>query len=214
MLKHKLIMEQKFVSNSQESTRMFKSSFLELFSKIHFVTPLILFVPVVSFFIYQSIFVFHLSVLPILLLIIAGIFVWSLTEYLMHRFLFHYHPTSSFGKRIHFIFHGVHHDYPNDAKRLVMAPAVSIPLAFLYYYLFRFLIGEQYVAPFFSGFVLGYLFYDMTHYAIHHLTFKNGIWMRIKKHHMVHHYKDHDHGYGVSSKFWDIIFRTDFEEMK
>ncbi|HWY11137.1 MAG TPA: sterol desaturase family protein [Bacteroidia bacterium] len=207
-------MEQKFVSNSQESTRMFKSNFLELFSKIHFVTPLILFVPVVTFFIYKSIFVFHLGIVSILLLIAAGIFVWSLTEYLMHRFLFHYHPTSSFGKRLHFVFHGVHHDYPNDAKRLVMAPAVSIPLAFLYYYLFRFLIGEQFVAPFFSGFVSGYLFYDMTHYAIHHLSFKNGLWMRIKKHHMIHHYKDDDHGYGVSSKFWDIIFRTDFEEMK
>ena len=193
---------------------MFKSDFLELFSKIHFVTPLILFVPVVAFFIYKSIFVFHLGVVSILLLIVAGIFVWSLTEYLMHRFLFHYHPTSNFGKRLHFIFHGVHHDYPNDAKRLVMAPAVSIPLAFLYYYLFCFLIGEQFVAPFFSGFVSGYLFYDMTHYAIHHLTFKSGLWMRIKKHHMVHHYKDDHNGYGVSSKFWDIIFRTDFEEMK
>ncbi len=207
-------MEPKFVSNSQESTRMFKSNFLELFSKIHFATPLILFLPVVGFFIYKSVFVFHLALLPIILLIVAGVFIWSLTEYLMHRFLFHYHPTSSFGKRLHFIFHGVHHDYPNDAKRLVMAPAVSIPLAFIYYYSFRFLIGEQFVAPFFSGFVSGYLFYDMTHYAIHHFSFKNGLWMRIKKHHMVHHYKDDHNGYGVSSKFWDIVFRTDFEKIK
>ena len=132
----------------------------------------------------------------------------------MHRFLFHYHPTSEFGKRIHFIFHGVHHDYPNDAKRLVMAPAVSVPLAVLYYFLFRLLLGEMNVAPFFTGFVVGYLFYDMTHYAIHHFTFKSGIWLKIKKHHMVHHYKDHDHGYGVSSKLWDIIFRTDFKDPK
>ena len=191
---------------------MFKSNFLELFSKIHFVTPLILFVPVVAFFLYKSIFDFHLGVLPIILLFIAGIFVWSLTEYLMHRFLFHYHPTSSFGKRLHFIFHGVHHDYPNDAKRLVMAPAVSIPLAFLYYYLFRFLIGEQYVAPFFSGFVSGYLFYDMTHYAIHHFNFKSKFWLDLKHHHMIHHYKDMHNGFGVSSKFWDLIFRTSFRK--
>ena len=203
-----------FVSNSQESTRMFKSDFLEMFSKIHFLTPLILFVPVVLYFLYKTIFVFHLPVLNILLLFIAGVIIWSLTEYIMHRFLFHYHPTSEFGKRIHFIFHGVHHDYPNDAKRLVMAPAVSVPLAVLYYFLFRLVLGEMNVAPFFTGFVVGYLFYDMTHYAIHHFTFKSGIWLKIKKHHMVHHYKDHDHGYGVSSKLWDIIFGTDFKDPK
>ncbi len=206
-------MKQKFVSNSQESTRMFKSDFLEMFSKIHFITPLIIFLPVVGYFMYKTIFVFSLSILPIILLLIAGVFIWSLTEYLMHRFLFHYHPTSAFGQRIHFIFHGVHHDYPNDAKRLVMAPAVSVPLAVLYYFLFRFILGEANVAPFFSGFVLGYLFYDMTHYAIHHFSFKNGIWMKIKMHHMIHHYKDDDHGYGVSSKFWDIIFGSDFKEL-
>ena len=207
-------MKPNFVSNSQESTRMFQSKFFEAFSKIHPATPLIIFLPVIGYFMYKTFYVFDLSILAIILLFLAGIFIWSLTEYVMHRFLFHYHPTSEWGKRIHFVFHGVHHDYPNDAKRLVMAPAVSIPLAVLYYYLFYLLIGEARVAPFFSGFVLGYLFYDMTHYAIHHFYFKNGLWMKIKKHHMVHHYRDHDNGYGVSSKFWDIIFGTDFKEPK
>src|SRR5947199_368900 len=120
-------MKQKFVSNSEESTKMFQSSFLEAFSKIHFMVPLFLFVPVVSFFIYKTFFSYHLAIIPAILLFAAGAFIWSFTEYIMHRFLFHYHPTSNFGKRLHFIFHGVHHDYPNDAKRLVMAPAVSIP---------------------------------------------------------------------------------------
>lgn len=207
-------MKQKFVSNSQESSRMFKSDFFEMFSKIHFTTPLIIFVPVVGYFIYKTFFVFKLAILASILLFAAGIFVWSFTEYVMHRFLFHYHPTSNFGKRVHFIFHGVHHDYPNDAKRLVMAPAVSVPLAVLYYFLFRALIGEANVAPFFSGFVVGYLVYDMTHYAIHHFQFKNGWWMKVKMHHMVHHYKDDENGYGVSSKFWDIIFRTDYKNQQ
>jgi 4-hydroxysphinganine ceramide fatty acyl 2-hydroxylase len=204
-------MKQTFVSNSQESTRMFKNDIFEMFSKIHFATPLVLFVPVVGYFIYKTFFVFHIAVLIALGLFAAGVFAWSLTEYVMHRFLFHYHPTSAFGKRVHFIFHGVHHDYPNDAKRLVMAPAVSVPLAFLYYYIFRAILGADFVSPFFSGFVCGYLFYDMTHYAIHHFQFKNGLWQKIKMHHMVHHYKDDENGYGVSSKFWDIIFRTDFK---
>ena len=193
---------------------MFKSDFLEMFSKIHFLTPVVIFLPVIIYFIYKTFFVFHLEFLISGLLFIVGILTWSLTEYLMHRFLFHYQPTSEVGKRLHFIFHGVHHDYPNDAKRLVMAPAVSVPLAFLYYFIFRMILGEQQVAPFFSGFVLGYLFYDMTHYAIHHFSFKGGLWMKLKTHHMIHHYKDDDHGYGVSSKLWDIIFGSDFKEIK
>ena len=204
-------MQQKFVSNSKESTRMFKNDILESMSKMHFTLPLFIFVPVIVYFMYRAIGVFHEPVLYIIGLFIAGGLVWSLTEYLMHRFLFHYKPSSKIGQRLHFIFHGVHHDYPNDAKRLVMAPAVSIPLAFLYYFLFKAILGEQHVAAFFSGFVAGYLFYDMTHYAIHHFSFKNGLWLKLKKHHMIHHYRDDDHGYGVSSKLWDVVFRSDFK---
>ncbi|MBS1646343.1 MAG: sterol desaturase family protein [Bacteroidetes bacterium] len=191
---------------------MFKSDFLEIFSKMHPATPLIIFVPVILFFMYQTLFILKLNWGYALLFIIGGLFVWTITEYILHRFLFHYKPSSKIGQRIHFIFHGVHHDYPNDAKRLVMAPAVSVPLAILFYYLFKALVGEAYVAPFFTGFVIGYLIYDMTHYAIHHFQFKNAFWQQIKKHHMVHHYVDDDNGYGVSSKFWDIIFRTDFKQ--
>ena len=190
---------------------MFQSNFFEAFSRFTS-WPLIIFVPVVGYFVYETFFDYHLHILPAILLLLAGIAVWSLTEYLMHRFLFHYTPTSDFGKRLHFVFHGVHHDYPNDAQTPGDGPCCSIPLAFLYYYAFRLLMGPFYVAPFFSGFVLGYLFYDMTHYAIHHFYFKNGLWMKIKKHHTVHHFRDHDHGYGVSSKFWDIVFRTDFKD--
>jgi sterol desaturase/sphingolipid hydroxylase (fatty acid hydroxylase superfamily) len=203
--------QQKFVSNSQESTRMFKSDFAEAFSKMHPATPLVIFVPVILFFMYKSIFVFEVDFLHTILLFLGGIFVWTITEYVLHRFVFHYHPTSAFGKRVHFIFHGVHHDYPNDAKRLVMAPAMSIPLAFIFYFSFKAILGEANVASFFSGFVLGYLIYDMTHYALHHFQFKSKLWQNIKKHHMIHHYVDDENGFGVSSKFWDLIFRTDYK---
>ncbi len=95
-----------------------------------------------------------------------------------------------------------------------MAPAVSIPLGVFFYFMFRMIMGQYFVAPFFTGFVLGYLFYDMSHYAVHHLDIKNRMWMKIKTHHMRHHYKDDDHGYGVSTKIWDLVFRTDFTKKK
>ena len=69
-------------------------------------------------------------------------------------------------RRIHFIFHGVHHDYPNDAKRLVMPPSASIPMALGFYFLFDFLLPAGTNHAFFIGFIGGYLVYDMMHYAL------------------------------------------------
>jgi 4-hydroxysphinganine ceramide fatty acyl 2-hydroxylase len=60
---------------------------------------------------------------------VLGLGIWTITEYILHRYVFHFEPNVEWGKKIHFIFHGVHHDYPNDAKRLVMPPSASIPMA-------------------------------------------------------------------------------------
>ncbi|RYZ96526.1 MAG: fatty acid hydroxylase, partial [Sphingobacteriaceae bacterium] len=143
-------------------------------------------------------------------MVLLGLFVWTLTEYLLHRFVFHFVPKAPWALRIHFIFHGVHHDYPSDAKRLVMPPSASIPLATLFYFLFYWLLPVNYVNAFFPGFIIGYLAYDISHYAIHHFNFKGNFWKRIKQHHMLHHYSDPSKGYGVSSPLWDKIFRSDF----
>lgn len=204
-------MEKPFVSNKDESVRIFKSDFLEGFSKVHFTVPLILYVPVVLYFLYKGIFVFDLSLTIVLPLFFAGIFAWTFTEYCIHRYIFHFHPKGTFAKRIHFMVHGVHHDYPNDSKRLVMVPAMSLPLAFIFYFLFYYTIGVSLTSVFYAGFVAGYLFYDTTHYALHHWNFKSKFWLSLKKHHMMHHYKDSENGFGVSSKFWDHIFKTMFQ---
>ena len=191
---------------------MFKNGFLEKLSHIHYSVPLFIFLPVIGYFGYKSIFVYHLSVLSIFGYIMLGLFIWTLTEYVLHRFVFHWLPPGKIGARLHYIFHGVHHDYPSDSKRLVMVPTVSIPLSALFFYLFKLAIGPVLVAPFFMGFLAGYLFYDMVHYAIHHYNFKSKFWLNLKHHHMLHHYKDMDHGYGVSSKIWYYIFRSDFKK--
>jgi len=193
---------------------MFKSSLMESVSKVHFSVPLFIYVPLIGFLIYKS-FSQQISVFYFFIYIIGGFFVWTITEYLLHRFIFHYQPTSKLGLRIHFIFHGVHHDYPKDAKRLVMPPSASIPLAILFYFLFSlFFKNTGYLYTFFSGFLAGYLCYDMVHYAIHHYNFKSSIMKRVKQHHMLHHYSDATKGYGVSSSLWDIIFRSGFLKKK
>ena len=202
-------MAKNFVSNSEESVRMFKSSFLESLSKVHFFVPIIIFVPVIfvsTYFAYAN----NIGVLNYIGLFIAGLFIWTLTEYIMHRFVFHFVPKAKWALRLHFIFHGVHHDYPSDAKRLVMPPSASIPLATGFYLLFNALLPVNYIFGFFPGFILGYLAYDISHYAIHHFNFKGSFWKKIKQHHMLHHYQDPTKGYGVSSPLWDKIFNSDF----
>ncbi|GEO10385.1 sterol desaturase family protein [Segetibacter aerophilus] len=206
-------MKKNYVSNSRESVRMFKNDFLEGLSKIHFSVPLFIFGPAIVFFIYKAIS-HNISPAAFIGFFILGIFVWTATEYVLHRYLFHFVPKSEWGLRLHFIFHGVHHDYPRDSKRLVMVPSVSIPLAALFYFLFSLFLSDVNLYAFFPGFILGYLVYDMTHYAIHHANFKSSFWKKIKQHHMLHHYDDPTKGYGVSSVLWDKILDSDFPKKK
>lgn len=191
---------------------MFQSGLLESLSKVHFSVPLILYIPVIAYFLYKGIALEHNSVLTFLAVFGGGLLFWTFTEYALHRFLFHFEPSSSWGKKLHFMFHGVHHDYPNDAMRLVMPPSVSVPLATGFYFLFVWVLPAHIVPVFFASFMTGYLFYDISHYALHHATFKNAFWKKLKQHHMLHHYTDATKGYGVSSALWDKIFRSDFEK--
>ena len=203
-------MSKNFVSNSSESIRMFKNGLLESLSKVHYFVPLIVYVPVILFLGWISFSDAHMDLLSFIGWFAGGLFVWSFSEYVMHRYVFHFYPKSKIGKRIHFIFHGVHHDYPNDAKRLVMPLSASIPMASALYFLFLFLLPAGTIYAFFCGFLLGYLVYDMMHYALHHANFKSAFWKKLKKHHMLHHYSDSTKGYGVSSTIWDKVLGSDF----
>jgi len=205
-------MSKNYVSNKDETVRMFENKIMEAMSRVHPAVPLIIYLPLVTYFLYLSISTYSVSFVNIFFLVVAGIFVWTFIEYVLHKYIFHFDAKSEFGKKIHFIFHGVHHDYPSDSRRLVMPPSVSIPLAALFYFIFMYLVGEVYVLPFFSGFIIGYLFYDLTHYAIHHFNMHNKFWLEIKNHHMLHHYHDQDKGYGVSSPLWDLVFGSMFDK--
>lgn len=203
-------MKKNFISNSSESIRMFKSDLFEGLSKVHYYVPLLVYIPVISFLIWKAFTTAQMSVLSFFGWVAIGLAIWTIAEYVLHRWVFHFYPKSAFGKRIHFIFHGVHHDYPNDAKRLVMPPSASIPMALGLYFLFLYILPAGTIFAFFTGFLIGYLIYDMTHYALHHANFKSSFWKKLKQHHMLHHYSDSTKGYGVSSALWDKVLGSDF----
>ena len=205
-----------YVSNSEKSIRMFKSDFLESLSKVRFYVPLIIYIPVIGIFIWYALAKIESPFLYFIELFILGVFIWTLTEYVLHRFLFHFISSAGWAKRIIWTFHGVHHDYPRDKLRLVMPPSASIPLATLFFFLFLWICGKPAVFSFFPGFLLGYLIYDMMHYALHHYRFKSSVMHTLMKHHALHHYKDESKAYGVSSPLWDYVFHTNFpkEDLK
>ena len=104
--------------------------------------------------------------------------------------------------------HGVHHDHPNDPRRLVLPPAFSIPLALLFFAGFVGVLGTPLAWGVAAGFYLGYVIYDTTHFALHHAHPKSRLGRRLRELHMRHHFEDDESGFGVSAPWWDIVFRT------
>jgi sterol desaturase/sphingolipid hydroxylase (fatty acid hydroxylase superfamily) len=187
---------------------MFESDLLERFSRINPITVFVVWVPIMLGFLFRSWSRHELSLASMVGLFGVGVLVWTLSEYVLHRWVFHWVDDTARGRRIHFLLHGVHHDFPNDKDRLVMPLGFSLPLGSLFFGLFLLVCGIRLAEPLFAGLVLGYLTYDGTHYAVHHFKPKTRIGRFVKRHHMLHHHMDHDGGFGVSSPLWDIVFRT------
>jgi dihydroceramide fatty acyl 2-hydroxylase len=189
------------------SPPMFESRFLDRFSRVHWSVPLIVFGPVVTALFVLSA-VESVAWYAVIGLAAAGWVFWTLTEYWLHRVVFHFEPEDGIGARMHWMIHGVHHDHPNDPKRLVMPPAVSLPLAALFFGLFVLVFGLPLALPFTAGFLVGYLIYDMSHYYVHHNVPRTWAGKKLRELHMRHHFQDHERGYGVSAPWWDYVFRT------
>lgn len=196
-----------YVSNKNESVPLFESRFMEFFSHVHPATPLVLYLPVIGYMLYRAFTEGKMSILAVAGFFLLGVLFWTLLEYVVHRYVFHYEPKSRPGKFLHFMIHGVHHDYPSDASRLVMPPVISIPLAIFFYFVFT-LVFRGFAPAVFAGLVFGYVCYDMIHYATHHFAMNSRMGLWLKQYHLRHHYKDDHAGYGVSSPLWDYVFKT------
>ena len=199
-------MESKRSELLRSSPRMFENDLLDRFSRVHHYVPLAIFLPAIAVFLYIGFD--RLSTLTTLALGVGGYLFWSLSEYWIHRGIFHFEPEEGFGARLHWIIHGVHHDHPNDPLRLVMPPSVSVPLSSLFVLGFYAVLGSPLFLPFSGGFLAGYLIYDMTHYHLHHHKPKTWIGRRLRELHMRHHFEDHTTGFGISAPYWDRFFRT------
>lgn len=191
-----------------QSLIIFENPHLERLTHVHPIIPLVLWAPIVAYLVWRSLVIDSFSPSVLLGTAAAGFALWTISEYLLHRYVFHFKPKNKWQYKLYFIIHGNHHDDPNDPSRLVMPPAGSLILGVLFYSFYRIPLGAALVDPFFCGFAIGYLAYDYTHYAIHHFKPLTAYGRFNKQHHMLHHFVDHEARWGVSSPLWDHVFNT------
>ena len=80
------------------SPRLFENALLDKLSRVHWTIPLYVYAPVVAILAYLSFA--KVSVAVALGCMLFGYAAWTLTEYLGHRYLFHWEIPGTFGKHL------------------------------------------------------------------------------------------------------------------
>lgn len=186
---------------------LFSNPVLEALTRTHFAFPVVLYSVGAAALLFYSATYTNLHMLRALYYFPAGMLVFSLVEYSIHRWLFHFHAESEKQRLLKYKIHGIHHEFPKDKDRLVMPPVLSISLALIFYGLFSVLIGDA-VLLFFPGFLFGYSVYLLIHYAVHRFRPPSNFLRFFWTHHALHHYKSEDAAFAVSNPIWDFLLGT------
>jgi sterol desaturase/sphingolipid hydroxylase (fatty acid hydroxylase superfamily) len=135
---------------------------------------------------------------------VAGVALWTLVEYILHRFVLHHVP---YVKEMH----DAHH---HDQAALIGTP-VWLSLVIFVVFVFAplwFLTDPVITAGLSAGMVIGYFLYGAAHHIIHHWDIKpRGLGYRLKHRHSLHHHFSETGNFGVTTGFWDIVFGTDLQ---
>ena len=189
------------------SKQLFKNPLLERLSRTHISIPLTLYTVISIGLLYYGATEVGLGASMMALMFVFGFLFFTLLEYLAHRYLFHMEHTNKIKAKIQYSVHGVHHEYPKDKDRLAMPPILALVYVALFFFIFRLLLGE-YVFAFVPGLLAGYATYLFVHFAVHAYQPPRNFLKVLWVHHSIHHYKDSERAYGVSSPLWDYIFGT------
>jgi len=143
-----------------------------------------------------------------ILLVMLGLLIWTLFEYAMHRFIFHLKLTSDLGRWLIFLTHGNHHAAPDDGYRNIMPPIVSLVISSAIWLAFWMVLGPK-GSVLYLGFGIGYVVYDIVHYACHQLPMRSPVLRQLRRHHIRHHYAKREGNYAITAIFWDRVFGSD-----
>lgn len=203
-------MEPATIIKKSGSKRLFTNPLLEYLSRTHISIPIMVFLVYAAGLLVWSSLHSLLPVQATTLLFFLGLFSFTWLEYMVHRYIFHMKTTTRLRQRIQYVLHGVHHEYPKDKHRIAMPPLMSITIATLLLYFCRMIMGD-WAFGFMPGFLCGYATYLFVHYLVHIYPPPRNFFKSIWINHSIHHYKDGNYTFGVSSPLWDYIYGTTYE---
>lgn len=145
----------------------------------------------------------------IVLSISLGILSWTLIEYALHRFIFHYNARSAFARKFVYAAHLSHHEHPRATNRLFSGLVISLPIATAYLLLAVIITGSLPAAGYlFTGLVAGYSCYEWLHFQAHHRRPRLRLFRYLRTYHLLHHYQTPEQRFGVTSPLFDVLFGT------
>ena len=156
------------------------------------------------FFVVLTVFTFRDSFQPRITVwltaVFSGVLMWTLVEYALHRFVFHYTPIMT-------ELHDRHH---RDPAALVGTPAwASLSFGMVALLSLWSVMGIGLASAVTIGLLSGYLWYVLLHYAIHHWPARRGSYLyRAKRRHAWHHHRSAAGTFGVTTDIWDWAFGT------
>jgi sterol desaturase/sphingolipid hydroxylase (fatty acid hydroxylase superfamily) len=199
-------MEQVLPKN-KGTKQLFQNPVLERLSRTHIAVPLTIFAIYAAGLLYWSVTHTSLSAGTTIFMFTIGLISFTWLEYITHRYLFHMKTFTDLRAKIQYTIHGVHHEFPKDKDRLAMPPLLSITISTLLLLLFRLILGDL-VFAFLPGFIVGYAGYLAIHYMVHAFQPPKNFFKVLWVNHSIHHYKDGEVVFGVSSPLWDYIYGT------
>lgn len=143
----------------------------------------------------------------ILLFLTGGWFFWTFVEYVFHRFVLHHPRAPKIFEAWHE--HAPHHENPNDPEKMVYSLGESFFFFTAAFFLFWGLTQNLATAlGLAAGFMLGYLFYEFTHWGSHFWNRQTALGRWLFANHWRHHFDNPKRCFGFSTRLWDWLFRT------
>jgi sterol desaturase/sphingolipid hydroxylase (fatty acid hydroxylase superfamily) len=200
-------MENSLSPKNKGTRRLFKNPVLEKLSRTHISIPVSIFILYSSGLLYWSITHTALSAIVSAGMFFLGLLLFTWVEYMVHRYFFHLKAYNEVRAKLQYTIHGVHHEFPKDKDRLAMPPLLSVTIATILLLILKVILGDL-VFSFLPGFLVGYAAYLSVHYMVHVYPPPKNFFKALWINHGMHHYKDGEYIFGVSSPLWDYVYGT------
>ena len=149
---------------------------------------------------------FSWTVAPLLTI---GLVSWSVFEYIMHRFIFHYDARSRLGRKFLYHAHVAHHENATAQNGISSSLILGIPIGVAYWLLAWVATGSWVPASWlFIGLATGFFGYKWVHFQCHHRHSRSWPLRYLRHYHLLHHYKTPGLRFGVTSPCLDFVFGT------